>query len=90
MEEQKIASGGTAIIVRKGINHKVKKLKDIPANVDCSGISITDEKSNEINLIVIYRKPGGSLIKREWLKFLEQFANMETIIAGDFNAHNRQ
>lgn len=65
-------------------------MKDIPANVDATGISITDEKNKEINIIVVYRKPGINLIKKEWLKFLEQFTNTETIITGDFNAHNRQ
>lgn len=89
-KEQKIALGRTTIIVKKGIKHKIKGIKDIPTNVDCSGISITDERNSEINLIVAYRKPGDNLIKREWLKFMEQFTNTETIITGNFNAHNRQ
>lgn len=89
-KEQKIALGGTAIIVKKGIKHKIKGIKDILTNVDCSGISITDERNSEINLIVAYRKPEDNLIKREWLKFMEQFTNTETIITGNFNAHNRQ
>lgn len=49
--------------------------------------SIIDEKNKEVNIIVIYRKPGANLLKKEWLKFLEQFANTDTIITGDFNAH---
>lgn len=76
--------------MKKGIKHKIKGIKDIPTNIDCSGISITDERNSEINLIVAYRKPGDNLIKREWLKFMEQFTNTETIITGNFNAHNRQ
>lgn len=58
--------------------------------MDCSGISITDEGKKEINKITIYRKPGINLRKNEWNKFLEQFNNTETIITGDFNAHNRE
>lgn len=79
-KEQKIVLGGTAIIVKKGIKHKIKGIKDIPTNVDCSGVSITDERNSEINLIVAYRKPGDNLIKREWLKFMEHLLTQRQLL----------
>lgn len=82
-------SGGTAIIIKNGIEFEIiKGWNYIGDKFDILGIRVNNT-IDKINIIALYRRPITRIIKNEWNKIMI-FGNKgsETITVGDFNAHN--
>jgi len=82
-------SGGIAILINNNIEYEViKELNKNHRIIDILGIRIKNTDT-QLNLIAVYRRPYEIIHPREWKKILEfDKKGLETIIVGDFNAHN--
>lgn len=81
-------AGGVAIFIRDDIRSQFLNLNSIKGNFDITGVRILGEREM-INVIVVYRRPGG--IERDgiWKEIVECVDNNENLIlVGDFNAHH--
>lgn len=81
--------GGLLFLVRKDI--KFSTLVHIPTQVpdiEMSGIRITNFEP-ALDLLACYKIPGSTLTQHEWNAIIECIDNNNTVLMGDFNAHNR-
>lgn len=83
-------SGGVAIMIRSHIEFElIKGWNRVRDEFDVIGIRLINTEI-KFNLIAVYRRPYGRICKREWRELLNfDVRNMETVVLGDFNAHNR-
>lgn len=82
-------SGGIVMLIKNYIEFDViDTWQNSGIRFDILGIRTKNLNMN-INLIAVYRRPSERITRRNWKEILEfDRRNMESIIAGDFNAHN--
>jgi len=79
------ASGGTAIFIKKNINHSQIKLPTLQ-ELEATAIDINLRNGNTIRLVAAYKKPRNNLREEDILKVLDD--NTPSLLAGDLNAKN--
>lgn len=81
-------AGGVAIFIRSDYRFQFLNLSNIKGNFDVTGVRILG-KEETINVIVVYRRPGG--IERDgiWKEIVGCVDRSENLIlVGDFNVHH--
>ena len=79
------ASGGVAILVKETLQYKNMELKFDNSMIECLGITLII-KNSKVNIINVYDPPTNKFNGNIYKKFFQCQGN--TIITGDFNAHN--
>lgn len=81
-------AGGVAVFIRSSYRFQFLNQSNIKGNFDVTGVRILGEEET-INVIVVYRRPGG--IERDgiWKEIVGCVDRSENLIlVGDFNAHH--
>lgn len=82
-------SEGIVVFIESNIIFKVvKHLDNEVNNFDTLDLSLLNLEKN-FDLLIIYCRPYGTELKRDWMKVLKlDNRNKDTILVSDFNAHD--
>ena len=87
-DRQHSRGGGTIVLIRKNVAFKtIQNFKCPDSSVEICGIHINNVKPS-LNILICYRTPGLVLTQEQWDTILDNVNTNNTILIGDFNAHN--